>query len=251
MGKIIRIRTIIPMVAGPELTGQEDLDRIAAAASEGTEIELRFIRTGPLKIDSEWEDALAIRPTVEEAITAESEGADAVVINCTSDTGLAACRECVRIPVVAPTMAAMHLAAQLSHRFSVLSFLEKVNARFEDMAWRWGLAHKLASVRSVNVPVLKITDDKGKLVQDLYTEGLKCYREDGAHALIMGCTLFESVSASVGQRFQEGGVPMLLLDPYRIAVKQAEELVRMGISHSKVTYPTPSSLETLDITTQD
>jgi allantoin racemase len=231
------------MLPSPELIGAEELNRITAAASPGTQIEIRFIQVGPIKIDSEYEDALAVPPTVEEAMAAEHEGADAIVINCTADTGLDACRECVSIPVLAPTRAAMHLAAQLSHRFSVLSFLEKVNGRFEDMAWRWGLAHQLASVRSVEVPIMEIGRDRDTLAQDLFAAGLTCYEEDGAHALIMGCTLFESVSDRVKIMFEEAGVPMLVLDPYIISVKQAEGLVRMGISHSKLTYPVPAILQ--------
>ena len=81
-------------------------------------IKMTYIEKGPPVIESEYEDALAVPATVEEAIKAEKAGADAIVINCTADTGLEQCRECLTVPVVAPTQSTMYLAAQLAHKFS-------------------------------------------------------------------------------------------------------------------------------------
>ena len=167
---------------------------------------------------------------------------DAFVINCSADTGLAACREAVNIPVVGAAQPAFHLAAQLTHRFSVLSFLERVNQRFEEMAWNWGLAHKLASVRSVEIPLLNFFDEQDVLVQKLFDAGMQCIQEDGAHGLILGCTDFEDVYQPLKEKFQEANVPVVLFQPYVIGVYQAYQLVMMGISQSKLTYPRPKFL---------
>lgn len=234
----MKLRVIIPMLKSDEILPEADYPRLEAAAGPGTEISVRFIEHGPRKIESEYEDALAVPGTIEAAQRAEREGMDAVLINCTADTGLAPCREAVQIPVVGPTIAAMHLAAQLAHRFSVLSFLDRVNERFESMAFRWGLAHKLASVRSVDMSVLDILHDDEKLARDLLEASLLC-QADGAHAVILGCTAFETVSSALNQLLAQAGVPMLVLEPFPIAVKQAEALVAMGLSHSKLTYPDP------------
>jgi allantoin racemase len=235
----VKIRVINPVAAAVGGSNEAEIARLTAAASQQTEISFRYIADGPLSIESDYEDALAVPDTVRAAIEAEQEGMDAVLINCTADTGLAACRECVAIPVVAPSMAAMHLAAQLVHRFSVLTFLDRTIPRFEDMAHRWGLGHKLASVRSVEIPVLSISDDETTLAHDLFDVGQRCVLEDGAHALVLGCTAFELVSAQTRGLFMQANTPVVLLEPYLVALRQAEALVLMGIGHGKLSYPYP------------
>ncbi len=237
----IKIRVITPVLATGTPADKKETDRLISLAGPNAEVSNVYIRDGPQSIESEYEDALAVPATVEEARRAEREGADAIVLNCTADTGLKPCREVVSIPVVAPSLASMHLAAQLAHRFSVLTFLDRVNERFENMAWRWGLAHKLASVRSVRIPVLALGEDEERLAEMLFEVGRRCYEEDGAHALILGCTDFEEVSGPLRQRFVASDIPMLLLEPYLVSLRQAEALVSMQLSHSKLTYPDPKS----------
>jgi allantoin racemase len=241
----MKIQVITTITQSLDIQGGEDSEalRIQAHARPGVEVDVRYIQTGPDVIESEYEDALAVPATVDEAIRAEKAGADAIVVNCTADTGLAQCRECVAIPVVGPSQSAMYLAAQLTHKFSVLSFLERVNPRFEEMAHHWGLAHKLASVRSVEIPVSDVMGDKDRLVTMLFEAGMQCYREDRAHGIILGCTLFEAVADGIRERFQQENIPMLVLEPLLVAIRQAEMLADMRIGHSKLTYPYPSVLK--------
>lgn len=217
---------------------EDDILRLSAAASEHTEVVCRYVDTAPLMIVGEYEDSLAVPGTVAVAVEAEQNGADAVVINCTADTALEACRECLSIPVVAPMLTAMHLGAELAHKFSVLTFSEYTYVRFEEMAWRWGLWHKFASVRSVEIPKSDINIEDA-LVDELFNTGLACVEQDSAHALLMGCTQFEMLSQALRERFAAAGIPVLVIEPYLAAFRQAEILVSMGISHSKLTYPVP------------
>lgn len=55
------------------------------------------------------------------AIQAERDGFDAIVIYCFSDVGLEACRENVRIPVIAPGETALAVAQTLCNRFVVVT----------------------------------------------------------------------------------------------------------------------------------
>jgi allantoin racemase len=238
---MMKIRVISPILgeSGPDAIDARAQARISAAALIPAEISFAYIHQGPRSIESKYEDALAVPGTVEAAIQAEREGMDAVVINCSADTGLEACREALNIPVVGPSQAAMHLAAQLTHRFSVLSLLERVNQRFEEMAWNWGLAHKLASVRAVEVPLLDLSDNADGLVQKLFETGMRCIEQDGAHGLILGCTDFEDLIHPLQDKFRAANNPIVLFQPYLIAVHQAYMLVSMGILQSKLSYPCP------------
>lgn len=239
----IHIRVLNPVAAAIVGSNEEEMVRLAQAAGPNTDLSFRYTYNAPESIEGDYEDALAVPGTVRAAIEAQQEGADGIVINCTADTGVAACRECVTIPVVAPAQASMHLAAQLAHRFSVLTFLQRTIPRFEEMAWRWGLGHRLSSVRSVEVPVLSVQHDREKLARDLFAAGRLCVEQDGAHALILGCTAFEDVSDLLRLLFDEAGIAVLVLEPYVVAVRQAEALVTMNLSHSKLTYPPPKQFE--------
>ena len=236
----IRVITPVPEPVGISLEG--DIQRLKAVASPQTNVSVGYIKEGKPFIEIDYEDAYAVPATIEAAIQAESEGMNAIVINCTADTGLAACRECVSIPVVAPTESSMHLAAQLSDRFSVLTFSTRTVRRFEHMARVYGMAHKLASVRSIELPLDEMDHEDPELVQRLFEIGKKCVQEDGAHSLIMGCTAFEIVSQALQSFFSQIGMPILILEPYSIALHQAEGLAMMNISQSKLTYPYPKDI---------
>jgi allantoin racemase len=56
--------------------------------------------------------------------------------------------------------------------------------------------------------------------------------EQGAEALVLGCGATTGLAAQVTQ---ELGIPVL--DPGLTAMKYAEMLVDLGLSHSKRTYP--------------
>ena len=68
-----------------------------------------------------------------------------VVIACFSDPGVDAAREATTLPVVGIQEAAMHLAAQLGHRFSVLTTLARRAPVRERAALLHGLDRRLAS----------------------------------------------------------------------------------------------------------
>jgi allantoin racemase len=123
----------------------------------------------------------------------------------------------------------MHLSVQLAHRFSVLTFSVRTIPRFERLAWKFGLWNRLASVRSVELPLEGMNHQDEGLLEALFLQGKRCVQEDGAHSLIMGCTAFELVSPALREKFRQEGMPILILEPYLVALKTAESLARMGI----------------------
>jgi allantoin racemase len=172
-------------------------------------------------------------------VKAEKEGVDAVIIDCMADPGLDAAREMVTIPVVGPAETAMHVASMLGHRFSVITILDQVAPMFDRHAAKMGLAERLASVRAVNIPVLEL-DDSERVVKALIQQSVKAVREDGAHVIVFGCTGMIGLAGEVQKGLVEQGiVDVPIIDPGILAVKVAEALADLGLSHSKRTYPTP------------
>jgi allantoin racemase len=221
--------------------GDHRVATIKAAGAPGTEIVIRVPRGAPTSITGQYDDARAAPAILDQVLEASESGADAIVVNCTADTGVEAAREAVTIPVIAVSEAALHLAVQLSERFSVLTFDQRIAPRFRAMAHRMGMGHKLVSVRSVETP-LEFIDDRRKLAADLARAAQSCVVEDGAHLIILGCTDFESATEEIGRHLSQNGIVVPLLKPFSIGVRLAETLVDLRLSHSKLSYPPPRNL---------
>jgi len=208
-------------------------------ARPDTEISVVSVDRGPLFIESIYDEALAVPDTVAKIVQAEIEGMDAAIPNCACDTAVEEARQMVSIPVIGPGEASMHLAAMLGHRFSVVDTVESYVTWVERRALQAGLASKLTSVRAVNIPVLEMDDREGLLLA-IVDQSASAIREDRAHAIVLGCTGMAGLAKEVEEGLRKQGLPRVpVIDPTIAALKMAESLVDMRVSHSKLTYPAP------------
>lgn len=205
----------------------------------GLIVSAKQIVKGPGSIESEYEAALAAPDTVRLAIEAERDGADAIVIDCMGDPGMRPARECVTIPVLGPCQTAMHLAGMLGHRFSVITVLRRLRASFENTAMLNGLTNHMASCRAVDIPVLELETDMAATRAALIEEARKAVEQDGAEAVIFGCTGLFGCAGAVREGLLAQGIDIPVIDPIPAAVHVAAALTRAGLAHSKLTYPLP------------
>jgi allantoin racemase len=239
---VMKIQIVVPITT-KEFRGMVE-DEFRAVAGPGVEINVAFIERGPASIESRYEEMLAVPDTVAKIQQAEREGAKAVIIDCMGDPGLGAAREAVSIPVIGPAQAAMHLAALLGHKFSVVTVLERLFPLIEDECRLYGLIEKLASCRAVSVPVLELEKDRQRLVDLLVEESVKAVKDDGAHVIVFGCTGMAGCAGDVQQGLAKRGyADVPVVDPTLAALKLAQSLVELGLSHSKRTYGFPPKKE--------
>ena len=215
----------------------------AGAARPGTRVTVVSLDWGTASIETYRDEALVVPDILTKVVQAEQAGADAVIIDCMADPGLYAARELVRIPVVGPAQASMHLAAMLGHRFSVVTILDGDIPAVEDLAARYGLSSRLVSVRAFNIPVLALSDDIEVTVKAFLDLSERVVREDQAHVIVPGCTGLAGLAPRVQAGLAERGYEVPVLDPPSVALKVAESLVDLGLSHSKRTYPPPPEKE--------
>ena len=235
----MRIHIITPIV----LEGVRTLDDVAALQSADLTITQSLIATGPVSIECEFDEAMSVPGIVAEAIAVERSGADAIIIDCMGDPGLKAAREVVSIPVLGPSETSMHLAAMLGHRFSVVTVLDAVVPMIENLAKVYGTCGKLASVRVINIPVLELEKAPEKLTQELAKASLAAVEEDGAHAIVLGCTGFLGCAEAITQALKAKGHNLPVIDPIPATVCIAAGIVRAGLTHSKRTYAHPRAKE--------
>jgi len=236
--RIAVIQAVVPARGGLSQDREAYLRSICLTDAE---ITILLPRSSPRSLSSSYEDALAAPEVIRLAREAEADGAHAIVINCTADTAIEAVREALSIPVVAVSEASFHLAAQLAHRFTVLTFADRIAPRFRSMAQRWGMSNQLASVRSVQIP-LESLPGSSTLAEHLAAVALEAIDHDGAQLLILGCTDFETAGSELGSLLQASGKAVPVLKPYMIGMHLAESLVAMRLAQSKISFPIPAQL---------
>ena len=225
------------VLGADEVVRRRDFLRQCAALT--VDVDVRSLGEGPASIESAWEAALVVPALCEAVVRAQAEGFSAVIIGCFSDPGLEALRELTSIPIIGPGAAAIHIAAQLGTRFTIVSPLESAPGRGHERLRGLALDGKLASIRGVNVPVLDVARGRGAVVDRLEEVGRAALRDDGADCLVLGCMSmgFLGVIEDLQKRLD---VPVV--NPVTAALKTAEAVVAMGLSHSKVAYPMPRKL---------
>lgn len=234
-GQAVHVRVVSPI----STLGFRTQSALAALESPGLVLSASQITRGPGSIESEYEAAMAVPDTVNLIVQAEREGVDAVVIDCMGDPGLRPAREAVTIPVLGPCQTGMHIAAMLGHKFSVVTVMRRLRASFENQAAVAGLTGRLASVRSVEIPVLDLESDMGATRAALVEEARKAVEIDGAEAIIFGCTGLMGCAQSVREGLLAQGIDIPVVDPIPTAVNVAAALVRSGLSQSRLTFPLP------------
>ena len=237
----MKIRVIVPAVA-------KEFEPVAlayysAAARSDVQVSVTSLDEGPTFVGSLHEAVMSAPYTVAEIVQAERDGMHAVISDCMTDPGVEAGREMVSIPVIGPAETSIHVACILGHRFSIVTPLDTLISVFHRHVRRIGLTSHMASVRGINTPRSELGDE-AEVLDALIDQAAKAAMEDGAHVIILGSTGMARLAKGVERGLTEsgiGGVPVI--DPAICALKMAEALADMGLSHSKRTYPSPPEKE--------
>ncbi|MDP8921448.1 MAG: aspartate/glutamate racemase family protein [Chloroflexota bacterium] len=203
-------------------------DQLAAVKRRDTEVVVTNPPSAPPAIESALDEAQCVPPMLELVRRAKADGFNAIVIACFSDPGLDAARELTTLPVLGIQESAMHLAAQLGYRFSVLTTLARRVPIRERAALLHGLDRRLASCVPLDLPVLATVVDRDRVLDRVVTAGREAIERDRAEVLILGCAGLGDLAPRVQDIL---GVPVI--DPNAAALKLAETLVELGLTHSK------------------
>ena len=233
----MHIRIIVPIVNAH--SAEESRHVFSALSSPETEISAVSLAWGTAAIEARADDAWAAPGVLNRAIEAERDGVDALVIDCMDDPGLYAAREAVRIPVIGPAEASLHLAAMLAQRFSIITTNPTDIPTVEELVGRYRLQGKLASVRALSIPVLQLATDEAATFEALVRAGEEAVQQDGAGALVLGCTLLAGQAQRASEELARRGCDVPVLNPRAVALKAAEAHVALGLCHSAHTYARP------------
>jgi allantoin racemase len=200
------------------------------AASAGTELIAVTTKGGTRNIDSAFGDYLSGAYMIRTCLEAvEVHKPDAVVLAGFGRVGIDALKEALTIPVVSISEASMAIACLLGHRFTTLTMLQQFIPYQQDLVRYYGFEAKCASVRAINVNVEECVTNREKTLRELTEQIRKIVSEDRAEVVILACAGLCGYDTELSRL---AGIPVL--DPVAVAVKVAEGLVGLGVSHSKL-----------------
>lgn len=214
---------------------------LQAHAAAGAEVIAEPTSVGPAAIESAHDAGLIVPELIRLAPLAEKRGFDALIIGCYSDPGIDALREILSIPVIGPGAAALHLAAQLGTRLSVLTPAGRGFGRVAARLRALGLAPLLASVRGIGLSVLELAKQEPGAFDKAAEAAQAAVAHDGADVLVLGCmslAFLPDIALRLGER---AGVPVV--NPVLAALKTAEAVLSLQLAHSKRAWPAPKPQE--------
>ena len=232
-----KILVIVPfaMSADNLLLRQQQL----AGLQFGPELvfDYRCVKAGPVNYSSHHDFVLADASIFEAGCRAQDEGYAAVCIDTMSDSGLAALRSMLDIPVFGPGKVSMLTALMLGVRFSILTMASRWKPLYKKALDELGLHHKCASVRAIEVPPDNqgLLSGKEEAVFPLLEAAARLAIEvDGAEVLILGSTTMHQAHA-----YLEARLPVPVINPGPLSYKIAEAALGLGLRQSRQAYPKP------------
>jgi Asp/Glu/hydantoin racemase len=176
------------------------------------------LKGGPAGIETQAHIEAVVQPT---ARLISETPADAYVIACFSDPGLALAREAVRGPVVGIAESSFLLAMGLGHRFGIVAMADRSIPRHIRNIRSLGLENRLAGDWAINVGAEHM--DAAEVLDKVVQVGRRLRDRDRADVIILGC-------AGMG-RYRDEIERILdvpVIDPTQAAVMRVLGLVSLG-----------------------
>jgi Asp/Glu/hydantoin racemase len=230
-----KILVIVPFPMSPEnLQARQDQLK-AVQINSSLVFTFRPVKAAPKNYVSQSDMVLADIGILEAGLNAEKEGFDAVCVDTMSDSGVAALRSVLTIPVVGPGRVAMLEAMMLGSRFSIITMWQKWRHLYEKTINDLGIHHALASIRSIDIAPDNQALLGGKeeaIFPLLEAEAKQAIEEDHADVIILGSTTMHQAHSYLANALD---VPVI--NPGPLTYKTVEALLGLGLTHSAAAYP--------------
>lgn len=154
------------------------------AAAEGPEIECITLPEGPFGIETQADVDFVVAPL--QRLISSRQDADAFIIACYSDPGLALCRKITPKPVFGIQQCGILTALSLGNQFGVIALSEASIHRHLKNITQMGVIDRLAKERAIDVSVNESAQGSETFAR-LCETGAALRDSDGAETIILGC----------------------------------------------------------------
>ena len=232
-----KILTIVPFAMSPENLALRQQQLQGLQFGPDLHFEYRAVKAGPVNYSSHHDFVLADTSIFEAGCRAQQEGFAAICIDTMSDSGVAALRSVLDIPVFGPGKVSMLSALMLGDRFSILTMASRWKPLYKKALDELGMHHKCASVRAIEVSPdnqALLSGKEEEVFPLLEAAAMKAIEIDGADVIILGSTTMHQAHAHLQSR-----LPVPVINPGPLSYKIAESMLALGHTHSRTAYPRP------------
>lgn len=232
----MRIKYIVPYPVDAAGLALRASQIPATALDPSTEVDVVTVRNVTLMGPRHYADLIFDMYITEVGLAAQDEGYDAVIMDTLSDSALFALRSRLSIPVIGPGIVAFAMAALLGKRFAIITMRDIGAEIYHKVLSQYDLGSKCAGVRIVDVPsnVTALLTGKEHTFGLFLEQAQLALDEDRADVLIVGSTTMHQIADYLRER-----LPVPVISGGSLAIKLAETIVSLGLSHSKVAFPAP------------
>ncbi len=153
---------------------------------------------GPVAIQGVEDGARAVPPLLELVDTASGDGADAIIIACFDDTGLAQAQARARCPVIGIGQASFIMAELRGGPSAVITTVPEAVPIIAANVREQGHAGRIAHVLAADVPVLMLEEDPERAA-DAFEAAARTL-PTGIANLIIGCAGAVTITSILEQR---------------------------------------------------
>ena len=233
-----KVLVLVPFPLSATQLALREAQQDSVALGPDIAFDYRPVRAAPKNYVSHADYALADLSMLDAGLSAQADGYDAVCIDTMSDSGVAALRSALDIPVIGPGRASMLMAMMLGNRFSVVTMWDEWKPLYTKTIGELGIADRCASIRAINVPPDNrglMTGKEAELFPVLTEAAQACVDEDGADVILLGSTTMHQAHTHMVEHLT---VPVV--NPGPLTYKLAEALIGLGLTHSRKAYPNPT-----------
>jgi len=233
----LKVLVLVPFPMTDDQLAKREEQSHEVELPERVELHYRTTRAAPSNYVSAMDYVLADVTLLEAGMHAADQGYDAVCIDTISDSGAAALRSVLDIPVIGPGRTMFMTALMLGRRFGVLSMWERWFGLYERTLRELDIEDRCAGIRSIDAqPDSKnlFTGKEDDLLPRLHDTARLLIDEDGADVICLGSTTMHQAHQYLQERLE---IP--ILNPGPLSYLTAEATLALGLTHSRMAYPDP------------
>ncbi|AEC51394.1 putative protein hydantoin racemase [Pyrococcus sp. NA2] len=223
----MRILVINPI--GTSRWNESDKRIYESFSSPNTEIKVVNLEEGPISIETRKAKAEVVPQIVEIALR-YGKDYDAIIVNCCADPGVDVIRSILDKPVIGPCEASLALATVLGKKIGIVTVSKTSIPIFEEHIRKLNFEKLVVSIRAIDISVPEIEEDVNRTINLLLKECKEAEKE-GAEVILLGCTGLAGLARELQKHIE---IP--IIDPVGAAIKIAENLVTLKLTHSKKRY---------------
>lgn len=215
---------------------QRLLDAVKPVIPPDVTVEVRNLPSGHSDIEFRVDWLQNGYPVVQLARQLEQEGFDGIWLSDFDMCGVEAAREVIDIPIIGGFSASAFTALAISQRLLIVTILQSTLAMQRAHMQEYGLQDSFASIHAIDCPVPQL-ENLDVVVAKTFQAAMLAVREDGAQAILLGCTGFVDVAERVSMLLEEAlQMYVPVIDPNQAGFSFLVSLVRMKLRASRACY---------------